>query len=141
MSDIIVDIESDGPIPAEFSMVCFGAVLFDDNLDKTFYGQVRPVSERFVPEALAVSGFSREQHLGFDDPKPVMESFAVWLEQNTKGRAVFVSDNVAFDWQFINDYFHRFSGRNPKTWCRFPILSGGFEVELAELRQLLSKMN
>ena len=141
MSDIIVDVESDGPIPAEFSMVCFGAVLFDDNLDKTFYGQVRPVSERFVPEALAVSGFSREQHLGFDDPKPVMESFAVWLEQNTKGRAVFVSDNVAFDWQFINDYFHRFSGRNPKTWCRFPILSGGFEVELAELRQLLSKMN
>jgi len=24
---------------------------------------------------------------------------------------------------------------DPKTWCRFPILSGGFEVELAELRQ------
>jgi NAD+ synthase (glutamine-hydrolysing) len=23
---------------------------------------------------------------------------------------------------------------DPKTWCRFPILSGGFEVELAELR-------
>jgi NAD+ synthase (glutamine-hydrolysing) len=25
---------------------------------------------------------------------------------------------------------------DPKTWCRFPILSGGFERELAELRQL-----
>ncbi|MBI5818180.1 MAG: NAD(+) synthase [Verrucomicrobia bacterium] len=24
---------------------------------------------------------------------------------------------------------------DPKTWCRFPILSGGFEVELAELRE------
>ena len=24
---------------------------------------------------------------------------------------------------------------DPKTWCRFPILSGGFEVELAELRR------
>jgi NAD+ synthase (glutamine-hydrolysing) len=24
---------------------------------------------------------------------------------------------------------------DPKTWCRFPILSGGFAVELAELRQ------
>src|SRR2546427_8029979 len=31
-----------------------------------------PISERFVAEALAVSGFSREQHLGFDDPKMVM---------------------------------------------------------------------
>lgn len=25
---------------------------------------------------------------------------------------------------------------DPKTWCRWPILSGGFEVELDELRRL-----
>ena len=97
MSYIVVDIESDGPIPAEFSMVCFGAVIFDDLLDKTFYGRTRPVSDRFVPEALAVSGFSREQHLTFDEPKTVMENFAAWLAQHTKGWPVFVSDNVAFD--------------------------------------------
>jgi len=24
---------------------------------------------------------------------------------------------------------------DPKTWCRFPILSGGYERELAELRE------
>ena len=63
MTFIVVDVEADGPIPAEFSMVCFGAVLFDEALDKSFYGQPRPVSDRFVPEALAVSGFSREQHV------------------------------------------------------------------------------
>ena len=113
MSYVIVDVESDGPIPAEFSMVCFGAVLFDDALDKAFYGQTRPISDRFDPEALAISGFSREQHLGFDDPETVMERFATWLEQHSNGRPVFVSDNVAFDWQFINYYFHRFLGRNP----------------------------
>jgi NAD+ synthase (glutamine-hydrolysing) len=28
---------------------------------------------------------------------------------------------------------------DPKSWCRFPILSGGFERELAELRDFLSK--
>ena len=27
---------------------------------------------------------------------------------------------------------------DPKTWCRFPILSGGFETELAELRELIA---
>ena len=113
MSYIIVDVESAGPIPAEFSMVCFGAVIFDDPDDQSFYGKVRPVSDRFVPEALAVSGFTREQHLDFDDPKAVMESCALWLDQNASGRAVFVSDNVAFDRQFINYYFHRFIGRNP----------------------------
>ena len=28
---------------------------------------------------------------------------------------------------------------DPKTWCRFPILSGGFERELEELRQHLQQ--
>ena len=50
-------------------MVCFGAVLFDDQLEKSFYGKTRPISDRFVSEALAISGFTREQHLNFDDPK------------------------------------------------------------------------
>jgi NAD+ synthase (glutamine-hydrolysing) len=27
---------------------------------------------------------------------------------------------------------------DPKTWCRWPILSGGFDVELAELRKLIA---
>ena len=94
-------------------MVCFGAVVFDERLDQTFYGQTRPISDRFAPEALAVSGFSREQHLAFDDPKMVMEKFANWLGEHSKDRPVFVSDNLAFDWQFINFYFHRFIGRNP----------------------------
>jgi len=28
---------------------------------------------------------------------------------------------------------------DPKTWCRFPILSGGYERELAELRKRAGK--
>jgi DNA polymerase III epsilon subunit-like protein len=112
MSFVIVDVEADGPIPAEYSMVCFGAVLFDETLDKIFYGQTRPISDGFVSDALAVSGFSREQHLTLDEPKVVMERFAAWLE-HSNGRPVFVSDNLAFDWQFINYYFHRFLGQNP----------------------------
>jgi NAD+ synthase (glutamine-hydrolysing) len=29
---------------------------------------------------------------------------------------------------------------DPKTWCRFPILSGGFEYEIAQLEAYLAKM-
>jgi NAD+ synthase (glutamine-hydrolysing) len=29
---------------------------------------------------------------------------------------------------------------DPKTWCRFPILSGGFEVELAELKKRVASI-
>jgi hypothetical protein len=66
-----------------------------------------------VPEALAVRGFTRGDTLGFDDPLGVMENFARWIRENTKGRGLFVSDNNGFDWQFIDWYFWHFTGGNP----------------------------
>ena len=113
MPYVMVDIESDGPIPGDYSMVCFGAVIVQPDLERTFYGQLKPISESFIPEALAVSGFSRDESLGFDEPKAVMEAFRDWLKENSKGRCLFVSDNNGFDWQFINWYFHHFLGSNP----------------------------
>jgi len=113
MSYIMVDIESDGPIPGDYSMICFGAVLVDDKLDKTFYGRLRPISAQFDPEALAISGFTREETLQFDDPAEVMKNFEAWLKENSKGRPVFISDNNGFDWMFICWYFHHFLHRNP----------------------------
>lgn len=113
MSFFVVDVEADGPIPADYSMVCFGAVLCDSAFTTTFYGRVRPISDRYVPEALAVSGFSRAEHETFDDPAAVMARFAAWLAQHSKSRPIFASDNLAFDWQWINFYFHRYTGKNP----------------------------
>lgn len=114
MSYFIVDVESDGPIPNKYSMVCFGAVKLTKELDTTFYGKTKPVSELYVPEALAISGFSREEHSQFDDPESVMLAFKTWVEaNNSKGRPIFVSDNPAYDWSFINYYFHYYLGENP----------------------------
>lgn len=113
MSYIVVDVEADGDIPHKYSMVSFGAVIVEPSLRKTFYGEVKPISEKWNPQALAISGFSREQHLVFDDPKEVMENFADWIAQNSVGKPTFISDNLAFDWQWINFYFHYFIGRNP----------------------------
>jgi DNA polymerase III epsilon subunit-like protein len=113
MTYIMVDVEADGPIPGDYSMVCFGAVIVEPGLKRAFYGQLRPVSERFVPEALAVSGFSREQTLEFEAPESVMASFDRWLAERAGTRLLFISDNNGFDWQFINWYFHHFLGKNP----------------------------
>ena len=55
MPVIMVDIESDGPIPGDYSMISFGAVIVDTELSKTFYGKLKPISDKFIPEALAVS--------------------------------------------------------------------------------------
>lgn len=94
-------------------MVCFGAVLVDEQLDKTFYGQLKPISDNFNPEALAVSGFSRAETEKFNDSKEVMLEFKDWIALNSTGRPLFISDNNGFDWMFICWYFHRFLQENP----------------------------
>lgn len=113
MSYIVVDIESDGHIPGDFSMVSFGAVIVKDTLDTTFYGRLKPISQNWIPEALEISGHTRLETLQFDDPKIVMEKFEDWILENTIGHPIFISDNNGFDWMFICWYFHHFLGRNP----------------------------
>jgi len=113
MSYFIVDVESDGPVPSLYSMVCFGAVLVDDALDKTFYGETKPISQEWQEEALAISGINRHEHLAFDYPGDVMLSFEKWIKENSKGKPIFISDNNGYDWQFINYYFHAYLGSNP----------------------------
>ena len=108
---IVLDVEADGAYVGDFSMVSFGAVAVDKELDKTFYGKVKPISEQWNPEALAISGFSREEHEGFDDPKVVMMQFVEWLSQFK--HVTFVSDNNGFDWQWMNYYLHKYAGTNP----------------------------
>ena len=110
---ISVDVEADGPIPHLYSLVSFGAVVVDSALDKTFYAETRPVSDLWVPEALAISGFSREQHEAFEAPEVVMPRFAEWINSVSKGRPIFIADNNGFDWQWINYYFHYYTGSNP----------------------------
>jgi hypothetical protein len=109
----MVDIESDGPIPGDYSMISFGAVLVNEQLDTTFYGKLKPISDKFDPEALAVSGHSREEVLTFDEPERAMTDFAKWIKVTCKDRPIFISDNNGFDWMFICWYFHHFTGNNP----------------------------
>ena len=45
MSYVMMDIEADGPIPGDYSMICFGAVIVEPSLSRTFYGQLRPGQE------------------------------------------------------------------------------------------------
>lgn len=129
MKYIITDIEADGPIPHDYSMVSFSAILLNDALDNVFFAEVQPISENWVPAALAVSGYSREQTLAFPRPEAVMPRFVEWLDalRKPKERLMFVSDNNGFDWQFINWYLWHFTGGNPfgHTSMNIPCLYKG----------------
>lgn len=116
MANIVVDVEADGPVPGMYSMVSFGAVILDRDLETTFYGQCRPISEKWIPESLAISGHTREETMEFPHPSETMTAFAEWIEENGDQRNVFWADNNGFDFAFINYYFHRFRGKNPFGW-------------------------
>ena len=88
MSLFFVDCEAEMGVgaPSVGDMTCFGAVCFDNN--NVFYGE--DCSEKTFTE--------------FND----------WIkENNIKGRPTFISDNPAYDWQWINFYFWKYQGSNP----------------------------
>jgi hypothetical protein len=76
MSYIMVDVEADGPIPGDYSMISLGAIVVEPSLSTTFYAELQPISERWNPDALKVSGFTREQTLAFESPQAVRNPIA-----------------------------------------------------------------
>lgn len=112
MTYIMVDIEADGVIPGDYSMIDIGAVpIINGKIYGGFRSTLKPISDKWNPEALAISGFSREETLNFNDPLFVMTEFEDFVLQYD--RPMFISDNNGFDWMFVCWYFHHFLGRNP----------------------------
>ncbi len=113
---ISIDVEADGPIPGDFSMSSLGAVVAEPALDRTFYREFKPITDRFVPDAAAVSKLDRAKLVAEGaDPATAMREFADWTNK-TAGRGrrpVAVFFNATFDWQFVNWYFLHFLGKNP----------------------------
>lgn len=115
MSYISVDIEADGPIPGDFSMIALGAVVVRPELQNTFITYIKPISDDYIPDALAISGFSRKECFSkkFLEPRVAMENFADWINKVSKGKPKFIADNNGFDWMFTCWYFQHFLGYNP----------------------------
>ena len=112
---ILVDIESSGPIPGEYSMLSIGACLVDAP-ETTFERTLKPLNRNADPEALAVTGFTLEElEMSGMKPQQAMTELELWIKAACIGDAmpVFVGLNAPFDWSFVNYYFHRFCGSNP----------------------------
>lgn len=112
---ISVDVETAGPNPSQYSLLTIGACTLAERAS-TFYVELKPVNNNAVQEALRVSHLSmaRLAESGLE-PAEAMRRFEVWLKAETPAgqRPLFVAFNAPFDWMFVNDYFHRYLGRNP----------------------------
>jgi hypothetical protein len=116
MSYFMVDVETDGPVPGteDYSMIEIGVVLVEPSLSRTFHGRLRPISDRWVPEALAVTGVSRDETLAFPLAADTTREFCSWVKKNNSGkRAMFVSNNNGFDYMFASWYLYHFLGSSP----------------------------
>jgi len=115
------DVETDGSIPGPYSMLSFGIVVagrYDgqrfvrpERLDETFEAELRPISDAFEPEALAVNGIDRARlALEGEDPVAAMNRAAAWIREKA-GRAtpVLVAYPLSFDWTWLYWYFQRYA--------------------------------
>lgn len=118
MTAFVFDVEADGPYPGDYSMVSIGIIRLQADLTTapTFFGQTAPISNKFKPEALAAIRVTREEHLTYEAPEIVMPRLLTYFREHCKGRPHMISDNPAFDWQFLNMYLHRYTGDNPCGW-------------------------
>lgn len=117
------DVETDGPIPGPYSVLSFALVFagtFDGGLferpaeyDVHFYRELRPISERFQDEALAVNGLDRDRLIqDGDDPEKAMADAYEWVKGISGGNnPVLVAYPVSFDWTWLYWYFTQFSSK------------------------------
>jgi hypothetical protein len=115
------DVETDGPIPGQYSMLSFGLVYagcFDGIVfskpplfDQHFYRELQPISNEFQIDALRVNGLDREKLLrNGAPPETAMTEAAQWVKNVAGiGRPILVAYPLSFDWSFLYWYFIRYS--------------------------------
>ena len=116
---VSTDIEADGPIPGQNSMLSFGSIALDDegaeldtfsaNLETLPDARPDPRTAKWwesQPEAWAACRENQQ------DPAVAMKTYVRWLEK-LPGRPVFVAYPLLFDMMFVYWYLIRFAGRSP----------------------------
>lgn len=116
---IVFDVESDGPIPGEYSMLSMGAVALDaDGVELgTFY-----VNLQLLPQAKqdpdTMTWWAGNQsawdltRLDQQDPSVAMKNFVDWV-QSFAGVPVAVASPAGYDWTFLYWYLIKFAGTSP----------------------------
>jgi len=122
---ISVDIETSGPVPGIYSMLSIGACVVGD-FEVQFYRELKPVTMQFQQEALDVTGFDlKNLNRGGHNPLDTMIEFSSWVNNQCREnkKPIFVGFNAAFDWSFINYYFHLYCHNNPFGYSALDIKS------------------
>ena len=121
---IFVDCEATGPAIGKGELSEFGAVAYPSM--ETFYGNLKELIE--LDKEILILSKNKSNSKIFKGLQNISEKrrliklkvfvdFDKWLKKICNGyQPVFISDNPAFDWQWINYHFCHFLGYNPFGW-------------------------
>jgi hypothetical protein len=102
---VFVDCEATGPCPGLGELTEFGAVHYMSR--ETFHGVLfasQPSAENPAMSVIVGAGY---------DAVAVYAAFDEWIRSVVRGSPSLVSDNPAYDFQWINYGFHHTLGHNP----------------------------
>src|SRR3989344_2143254 len=124
MSEIYIstDIESDGPIPGEYSMLSFGSIALNEegNILEKFYRKLKPLENaKQHPKTMEFWNKNPEAYKeaakNAEDPKKVMFDYLQWLKhlkEKTNKELVFVAYPATYDFMFVYWYLIKFTGES-----------------------------
>jgi len=127
---IATDVECDGIIPGDYSMLSIGSVAFnpEQGIVDTFAANISPLPGAGQhPRTMKFWSNHPEQWeaLKADQLPPVefCERYLEWLDCLNEYHLVFVSDYVGFDLQFVRWYLVHFCDRDPFWVSQLDLMS------------------
>ncbi len=146
---ISTDVETDGPIPGEYSMLSFGSVALDLEgivLDK-FYKRIKPLKNaKQHPKTMEFWGKNLEAYkeatTNQEESKKVMFEYLQWLKEikNKTGKElVFVGYPATFDFMFVYWYLIKFTGESPFSFSALDIKSYASAILKKDFKSVYKK--
>lgn len=142
---VSVDIEADGPIPSEFSMLSVGAAAYDESgkLLGTFERNLETLDgAKQDPDTMAWWKTQPEAwelcRKNLVHPKDGMIAFTEWVEQLEKqhgAKAVFLAYPAGFDFTFVYWYLVKFVGYSVFSFSSLDIKSYAMAVLKTPFRE------
>ena len=127
---VSVDIEADGRIPGDNSMLSFGAVAYDaSGLEIDFYYATLDTLEGATSDPDTMAWWGRQDPTVWEAAREgarpasiVMPEFNGWVDK-LPGKPVFVGFPATFDFLFVYWYLIKFAGRSPFGFSALDIKS------------------
>lgn len=143
------DIETNGPIPIENSMLSFGTAVFhpDGNLIDTFSANLETLPfasenhDTMVWWKKNIEAY-RATRQNTQDPKTTMEDYVAWINKICKdhnANPVFVAYPATFDFLFIYTYLIKFVGKSPFSFSALDIKTYAMAMLKTPYRQSTKK--